>query len=223
MTKLIKPKAIIFDWDNTLAENRDVVVSAMNKTLSSYNKENWEITKKKHRDPNKSLKENFVNFFGEQAKEAYKLYMDSYIEFRNMLKPMDNSQELLKKLTINNPEIKLIIASNKERSLLLMEIDVIFKNINFYKIMANGDSEKNKPDASPVIKSLEDTNININPENVWIIGDSKQDIDCAYNANCQPILLGEGNLAEKDFFEEKKNSNPKMLNINNLIEILDLF
>ena len=85
-----------------------------------------------------------------------------------------------------------------------MEIEVLFKDINFYKIMANGDSEKNKPDASPIFKALKNIDIEINPNNVWIIGDSKQDIDCAYNANCQPILLGEGKLVEKKYFEEKK-------------------
>ena len=33
-----KPKIIAFDWDNTLALNRKVVVSAMNKVLSKYGK-----------------------------------------------------------------------------------------------------------------------------------------------------------------------------------------
>ncbi|HSQ97724.1 MAG TPA: HAD family hydrolase [Rickettsiales bacterium] len=224
MKTLQKPQVIIFDWDNTLAENRDVVVSSMNKVLAKYGKEEWEVAKKKYRDPNKSLKENFVNFFGENAKKAYEEYLQAYLElYKELLQPLPFSQEALRYLNKNNPEVKLIIVSNKERSLLLLEIEALYKDINFFKIMANGDSEKNKPDASPVFKALEGTEIEINPLNVWIIGDSKQDIDCAYNAGCQPILYGEGKLAEAEYFEEKKKASPSMKNIRSFEEIIECF
>lgn len=224
MRTLQKPKVIIFDWDNTLAENRDVVVGSMNKTLAKYGKEEWEISKKKYRDPNKSLKENFPNFFGNDAARAYQDYMNAYLElYGDLLKPLPFSQELLKKLNREFPEIKLIIISNKERSLLLMEIEALYKDIEFFKIMANGDSEKNKPDASPVFKSLEGSEIDVNPLNVWVVGDSKQDIDCAYNANCQPILLGKGNLAEESYFEEKRKLTPSMKNIDSFEEMIKYF
>ena len=119
--------------------------------------------------------------------------------------------------------IKVIIVSNKERSLLLNEISVLYSDINFYKIMANGDSEKNKPDASPIFKALENTNIEINPKNVWIIGDSNQDIDCGYNADIQPILYGKGKLAEAEYFEEKRKATPSMQQIMDFEEIVEFF
>jgi phosphoglycolate phosphatase len=219
-----KPKAIVFDWDNTLADNRETTVDALNETLAFYGKENWEITKKKYRDPDKSLKENFANFFGALEKEAYKFYLESYITHLNRgdsIKTFPRVRETLEKL--DSEGIKIVIVSNKERSLLLMEIAVLFQNINFYRIMANGDSPKNKPDASPVFVALENSGIEINPANVWIVGDSSQDIDCAYNAGCQPILFGSGNLKEKEYFEEKRRSNPPMLSIGNFSEILELF
>ena len=222
MQELQKPQVIIFDWDNTLALNRDVVVSAMNKVLTKYSKDEWEITKKEKRDKNKSLKENFVNFFGEELeKQAYNDYLKFYYEFNNLLKAPDNAKEMLNILTDNG--VKVIIVSNKERSLLLDEINVLYSNINFFKIMANGDSKKNKPDASPIFKSLEDTNIKIDPKNVWIIGDSNQDIDCGYNAGIQPILYGKGKLAEAEYFEEKKKANPPMQQILDFKEIIEFF
>ena len=74
-----KPKIIAFDWDNTLALNREVVVNAMNKVLSKYGKAEWDIIKKEKRDKNKSLKENFINFFGEDLeKQAYNDYLNFY-------------------------------------------------------------------------------------------------------------------------------------------------
>jgi phosphoglycolate phosphatase len=162
---LKKPQIIIFDWDDTLAENRDVVVGAMNKTLSKYGKDEWEKTKKEKRDNSKSLKENFINFFGEKNyKQAYEDYLKFYNEFNHLLKAPQNAFELLKLLT--NKDFKVVIVSNKERSLLLDEINVLYSNINFFKIIANGDSEKNKPDASPVFKAIEGTGIEVNPLNV---------------------------------------------------------
>ena len=220
MQNLKKPQVIFFDWDNTLALNRDVVVGAMNKVLAKYGKDDWEKTKKEKRDNNKSLKENFVNFFGvELEKQAYNDYLNFYNEFSNLLKAPDNAKEMLKLLV--DKGIKVIIVSNKERSLLLNEISVLYSDINFYKIMANGDSEKNKPDASPIFKALENTNIEINPKNVWIIGDSNQDIDCGYNAGIQPILYGKGKLAEAEYFEEKRKATPSMQQIMDFEEIVE--
>ena len=56
-------KAVVFDWDNTLAESRTALVFAVNKVLAEYGLKNWEIEKKK-RDNNLSFKDNFVNIFG---------------------------------------------------------------------------------------------------------------------------------------------------------------
>ena len=217
-----KPKIIAFDWDNTLALNREVVVNAMNKVLSKYGKAEWDIIKKEKRDKNKSLKENFINFFGEDLeKQAYNDYLNFYNEFNYLLQAPENAKEML--YMLNKQNIYIIIVSNKERKLLLDEIKVLYNDIEFYKIMANGDSEKNKPDASPIFKAVKDLNIEINYHNVWLIGDSNQDIDCAYNANIQPILYGQGKLAETEYFEEKKKATPPMVQILNFKEIIEFF
>lgn len=217
-----KPEIIAFDWDNTLALNREVVVNAMNKVLSKYGKAEWDIIKKEKRDKNKSLKENFINFFGEDLeKQAYNDYLNFYNEFNYLLQAPENAKEML--YMLNKQNIYIIIVSNKERKLLLDEIKVLYNDIEFYKIMANGDSEKNKPDASPIFKAVEDLNLEINCNNMWLIGDSNQDIDCAYNANIQPILYGKGKIADTEYFEEKKKATPPMVQILNFKEIIEFF
>jgi histidinol phosphatase-like enzyme len=57
----------------------------------------------------------------------------------------------------------------------------------------------------------------------WIIGDSMQDIECGYNANIQSILYGKGKLAEIQYFDEKRKANPPMKNINDFIELIEIF
>lgn len=208
------PKAIIFDWDDTLAQTRTAIVSAMEYTLKQYQKEPWDITKLKYRDPTKSLKENFPNFFGEKYQEAYDTYLSYY---RNhvitQIHPTPNAKEFLKQCLKNNIEIYII--SNKEKSLLLQEVKQCFPNITFKNILGNGDAPQNKPAPAPVFKALTNATYPINKETVWLIGDSKQDITCALAANILPILIGQGK-----FIENTKDLN-QIRQIKNFIELIN--
>lgn len=133
------PKAILLDWDDTLAHTRNAVVESMEYVLNKYNKEPWDITKAKYRDTKKSLKENFPNFFGEDASRAYSEYLKYYTEYAyNKVFPMENANEFLK--FCNQNKIDLYIISNKEKSLLLKEVEFCFPNISFKKILGNGDA-----------------------------------------------------------------------------------
>ena len=39
-------RAVLFDWDGTLAETRPAVVDAMEHTLAAYGREPWDETKR---------------------------------------------------------------------------------------------------------------------------------------------------------------------------------
>ncbi|MFI3242408.1 MAG: hypothetical protein R3Y43_07565 [Alphaproteobacteria bacterium] len=54
------------------------MVEAIEKVLKSYNKEAWDVVKAKYRDGTKSFKENFSNFFGDDANQAYEEYLRVY-------------------------------------------------------------------------------------------------------------------------------------------------
>lgn len=199
------PKAVLLDWDDTLAHTRSSVVEAMEYILKKYNKEPWDITKAKYRDTKKSLKENFPNFFGKDANRAYNEYLKYYIEYAyNKVYPMEKADEFLK--LCNQKKIDLYIISNKEKSLLLKEVEFCFPNISFKKILGNGDAPLNKPNPAPVFVALNDVVYEINRYNVWLIGDTKQDTECAYNAEIQPILLGKGKFMEDGYVKDKINS-----------------
>lgn len=115
--------------------------------------------------------------------------------------------------------IDLYIISNKEKSLLLKEVELCFPEIVFKKILGNGDAVLNKPSSAPVFKALDDVKYQINKDNVWLIGDSKQDSECAYNANIQPILFGEGKFTDEKYIKEKTNARIPLLQFNNFNEI----
>lgn len=214
------PKAVLLDWDDTLAHTRSSVVDAMEYILKKYNKEPWDITKVKYRDTKKSLKENFPNFFGEDANRAYNEYLKYYIEYAyNKVYPMEKADEFLK--LCNQNKIDLYIISNKEKSLLLKEVEFCFPNISFKKILGNGDAPLNKLNPAPVFVALKDVTYEVNRDNVWLIGDTKQDTECAYNAEIQPILLGKGKFMEDGYVKDKTNSPLPLLVFDGFNDIID--
>lgn len=213
------PKAILFDWDGTLAETRAAVVCAMEYTLSQYKKEPWEITKQKYRDTTKSLKENFPNFFGEEYKQAYETYLTYYQKFAiKQIRPIVNAELFLRQCTKNNIEIYII--SNKEKSLLLQEVKQCFPKVIFKNILGNGDAPQNKPAPAPVYTALAEVPYQINKENVWLIGDSKQDTACASAANILPVLIGNGKFMENSEVRQQLTNNQiiQIQGFNELIE-----
>ena len=214
------PKAILFDWDGTLAETRSAVVKAMEYTLALYHKEPWNITKQKYRDTTKSLKENFPNFFGNDYKQAYATYLNYYQQ--NAIKqiyPILNAEKFLNQCTQNNIEIYVI--SNKEKSLLLQEVKQCFPQITFKNILGNGDSLKNKPAPDPVFTALASASYPINKNTVWLIGDSKQDTACALSANILPILIGIGKFMEKAEVSEQIANN-KIIQIQDFNQLIGM-
>ncbi|MBO4285157.1 MAG: HAD hydrolase-like protein [Alphaproteobacteria bacterium] len=216
-----KPKAILFDWDGTLAETRPAVVDSMEYVLKRYGKEPWDITKAKYRDTTKSLKENFVNFFQEDAPRAYQQYLEYYeINGYSKIKPMENADVFMK--LCQNKGIDLYVVSNKERKLLLKEISYCFPAIKFKKVLANGDAPHNKPAPDPVFVALSDVSYPINRENVFLVGDSKQDTECAFNASVFPVLLGKGKFMDDDYIKMKKQSDEPLLVINTFADFIRL-
>jgi phosphoglycolate phosphatase len=187
------------------------VVEAMEYVLKKYGKEAWNNTKKKYRDPQKSLKDNFPNFFGDEYMKAYNEYMEYYVKYAQYkVIPMEYAEDFLQ--FCNKHKIDLYIVSNKEKSLLLKEVELCFPEICFKNILGNGDAVENKPSPEPVWEALRDVKYKINSDNVWLIGDSKQDTECAYNAKIQPVLIGKGKFMNNEYIKEKaKVSVPLMV------------
>lgn len=214
------PKAIIFDWDDTLAHTRNAVVDSMEYVLDKYKKEPWDIIKKKYRDTTKSLKDNFPNFFGKDAEKAYNDYLIYYEKNGyNKVTPLENAEEFLN--IAQKLDIDLYIVSNKDKRLLLKEINYCFPKIIFKNVLANGDAGNSKPAPDPVYKALQGEVFSINRNNVWLVGDSKQDTECAYNANVLPILIGTGKFMDDCYIQDKLNSSEPLILIKNFIDLIN--
>lgn len=159
--KIIKPKAIIFDWNGTLAYNDE----------------------------------------------------------QNLMHLMPNASKVVKKL--NELNIYSSIISNT----YVQFLNRIIKKYGLSKYFLNvigtrGDVVYRKPTKEVVDYALIGADIeDVNCDTVWMIGNSMQDVQTAYNANIRPVIFGY-ELLNQILMYEGLPKNKKVLFFKNFADIL---
>jgi phosphoglycolate phosphatase len=182
-----KPEAVLFDWDDTLADTFPVVHAAVNTTLVKMGSKPWDLTEARKRigPPARVL---FSGLFGENKwQEADALYIAAYKEnIAGNLRPLPGAEETLRHLAERN--IYMAVVSAKRGPLLRQEAAHLGFDKYFGALVGVGDAEKDKPDAATVRLALKPKGI-APGANVWFVGDGATDLICAHNAGCTPILI----------------------------------
>jgi phosphoglycolate phosphatase len=185
-----RPKAIIFDWDNTLVDSWPVIGDALNTTLTAYGHEPWTPNEVRSR-VRKSMRESFPDLFGDKWQDAAELFYARYGEIHaELIEPIDGIEEMLAELTAC--EIYLAVVSNKTGKYLRLEADHLDWTRYFGPIIGAMDAKQDKPAKDPVLLAMQDGPIlgdPWNPNDIWFVGDTDIDMECALNANCTPVLL----------------------------------
>ena len=75
------PKALLFDWDNTLVESWDAIHHALVVTFEAMGHEPWSLDETKAR-VRRSLRDAFPALFGARWEEARKLYLERHANSR---------------------------------------------------------------------------------------------------------------------------------------------
>jgi phosphoglycolate phosphatase len=197
MNPVSRPRAILFDWDNTLVDSWTTIHDALNTVMAAMGKPLWSLHETKER-VRLSLRESFPRHFGERWEEARRLYLDTFGAIHlDRLTALPGRDELLQRLT--DEGIFLGVVSNKTGALLRRELDHIGWSTLFGSVVGAGDASADKPDAAPVLLALEPSGVGAG-EAVWLVGDTGVDMQCARNSGCVPILLGSG-MPEAEFDE----------------------
>jgi phosphoglycolate phosphatase len=192
-----RPRAILFDWDNTLIDSWGTIHEALNFVMGAMGKPAWSLadTKAKVR---LSLRESFPLHFGERWEEAQRIYLDRFRAIHlDRLAALPGRSELLRGLAEDG--IFLGVVSNKTGALLRLEAERIGWSAVFGSLVGAGDAPSDKPDAAPVRLALQGSGIDAGGA-VWFVGDTGLDMLCARNSGCVPVLLGSG-ATEEEFAE----------------------
>jgi phosphoglycolate phosphatase len=184
---LPRPRAILFDWDNTLVDSWATIHEALNFLMRAMNKPEWTLadTREKVR---LSLREAFPVHFGDRWEEARDIYLERFRAIHlDRLTPLPGREALLRSLAENG--IFLGVVSNKTGALLRREVAQLGWSQYFGSIVGAGDAVIDKPACEPVHLALAQCGVTAGEE-VWFVGDTAVDMECALNSGCVPVLLG---------------------------------
>ena len=189
------PKAILFDWDNTLVNNWDPIIISYNETLKSLGlkKQSKEETLK---NAKYSLRETFPRVFKDDWKKAKKIF---YVVFKKIhlkkIKPMPKAEKILK--IIKKKKIACGVISNKDGDLLRKEINKLGWKKYFKIFVVANEAKKDKPSKYPLLLALNKISLKPN-KNIWYVGDNEIDVEFAKNNKCSSIFIENKMFKKKD-------------------------
>ena len=194
MKKIPLPRAVIFDWDNTLVDSWGAIADAMNVTRAHFGEAAWNINEIKANCV-RSARESFPDWFGDRWQEASDIFYSRFstVQMESFL-PLNGSADLL--VWLETQKIPSVVVSNKNGVYLRREAAALGWDRYFAAIVGATDAVRDKPAREHADHALQLAGLKAS-EDIWFIGDSEADIACARNANCTPILIGNQAFAEK--------------------------
>ena len=191
------PRAVLFDWDNTLVDSWGCIHAALNATFDAMGLPMWneDETRRKVR---RSLRESFPPLFGDRWEEAKEIYFDHFSAHHlERLRPLPGAEALLKDL--HGRGIYLAVVSNKTGRYLRREAEALNWATYFGCLVGATDASADKPALAPVSMALAPAGLSletVSSDHTWFVGDADIDMECAHAAGCLPVLVGDA--AESD-------------------------
>lgn len=190
------PRAVLFDWDNTLVDSWPVIHEAMNATLAAMGHRVWALEETRTR-VRRSMREAFPEMFGERWKEARAVFYGRFeaIHLERLI-ACDGAEALLEALSQRG--VFLGVVSNKMGANLRLEVGHLGWDGYFSGLVGANDAARDKPAVEPVDLALSAGPHRRGPD-VWFVGDTAIDIECARNAGCTAVLIRSEPLDGEEF------------------------
>ncbi len=200
-----KIRAVLFDWDLTLADGEKANLKAINATFGhmleqgiAYNgHKNWDIATMR-REFFPTVPEFFERIYGSFGDTAVNMAIDKFREerFNNISDVMlqSGAKEVL--LDLINKGIRIGVVSNKDEPELRRQKEVLLPEPIFRDLLLVGkvDGELSKPNPDPILYAMD--KLVIMPgeaPSVVFVGDQiRSDIQAAISAGCRACLIGNG-------------------------------
>lgn len=183
-----RPRAILFDWDNTLVDSWATIHEALNHLMRAMAMPEWSLAETKA-NVRLSLRVAFPPLFGARWEAARDIYLARFREIHlDRLTALPGREAMLRRLAREG--FYLAVVSNKTGELLRREVARLGWSDLFGSVVGAGDAAADKPEAAPVRLALAPSGVAAGDE-VWFVGDTAVDIECALNSGCVAVLLGD--------------------------------
>jgi len=185
-TALKRPRAILFDWDNTLVDTWPTIIKCYHDTFSALGRTPWTADEVRER-AHGSLREVFPTLFGEHAGRAEATFYETFHRIHlERLQPLAGADALL--AHCRGLGCYVAVVSNKVGDNLRIELAHLGWGQWIERAVGARDCAQDKPAPDPIFKALDGTGIA--PGDVWMVGDTLADLKCAHAAGCVPVLVG---------------------------------
>jgi phosphoglycolate phosphatase len=173
-----RPRALVDNW-GTIHE-------ALNATLAAMGHPTWSLEQTRRR-VRQSLRDSFPRMFAERWRDAERIFYERFAESHlHALRALPGAAEMLR--TLSRAGLYLGVVSNKNGGFLRREADHLGWTGYFGGLVGAADAAADKPAAAPVELALAGSGVPPGPE-VWFVGDTEIDVECAHNAGCTAVLL----------------------------------
>jgi phosphoglycolate phosphatase len=184
---LPRPRALLFDWDNTLVDTWPCIGAATNITLEAMGLQPWTPAEIRERVAG-SLRDTFPKIYGDRWEQARDIYYKAFGDVHlQQLKALPCAEDVL--TVAADAGLYLGVVSNKTGRYLRAEAEHLGWNRFFAKLVGAQDAPHDKPDPAPALLALSTGGIPAGPD-VWFIGDAPIDVVCGRNAGCTTVFVG---------------------------------
>jgi phosphoglycolate phosphatase len=183
------PRAVLFDWDNTLVNTWPTIIECYRDTFAALGVPAWspeEVRARAHG----SLRDVFPGLFGERAAEAERVFYETFHRIHlERLEPLPGAADLLARC--RDAGCYVAVVSNKVGDNLRAELAHLGWGRWILRAVGAKDALRDKPAPDPIFMALDGTGI-APDESVWMVGDTPADLKCAHAAGVFPVLFGPG-------------------------------
>lgn len=187
-----RPKAVLFDWDNTLVDNWECIRQALNAALVAFGHAPWTMKETLGR-VRQSMRDSFPRLFGDRWKDARDIFYGHYAAIHaEHVRALPGAERAVRAL--RDRDIYVAVVSNKTGVFLRAEAAVLGWDGLFSRLVGAGDAAADKPAPDPVRLALEPLGLvpgGFPSSDVWFVGDADIDLECAHRTGCAPILIGD--------------------------------
>lgn len=187
METITLPKAVFWDWDGTLADSIDFLHGAHNHVRSIFGKGVF-------------TREEFSQYFGQPREKLYreiygadkiedaKKHFETYVYANHhQIKAIPDAQKTLQ--TFHDLNIPMGVVTNKKGELVAREITNHGWDDYFITTIGAGEAEADKPSPAPLLLALEQSGLGLQPQDIWYVGDTDNDLGCAAAAGSKAIFI----------------------------------
>ena len=182
-----KPRAVLFDWDNTLIASWEIIHESLRLTFRDLGHEPWSFAQTKAW-VRRSMRDSFPDLFGAEAGRAERLFYRHYrAHHLQRLTPLPGAAGTL--AALHRDGVYLGVVSSKLGDLVRQEAAQLGWSSYFGRIVGAEDASADKPAPAAVALALDGVGIMLGPD-VWYVGDTGIDVTCARNAGCAAVIVG---------------------------------